>query len=182
MPLTISFELSDRDLTFFNDRMEHAKAKTSQLGEAEVAQSARRLLNEMKQSNLPDFVRARVETLELMVKMLDDSGWNLNGEDRVRIANAIAYVADPDDLIPDHIPGLGYIDDALMIEMVSKALRHDIQAYQDFCKFRAAEEERRGTTADALTQDQWLATRRAQLHERMRRRRKAVWEARLGWR
>jgi uncharacterized membrane protein YkvA (DUF1232 family) len=182
MPLTISFELSDRDLKFFNDRMEHAKAKTSELGEAEVAQTARRLVDEMKQAELPDFVRARVATLELMVNMFDDAGWKLDGEDRVRIANAMAYVADPDDLIPDHIPGLGYIDDALMIEMVSKALRHDIQAYQDFCKYRAAEEERRGKSADALTQEQWLATRRAQLHDRMRRRRKAVWEARLGWR
>ena len=31
-----------------------------------------------------------------------------------------------------------------------------------------------------LTREQWLSTRRAQLHERMRRRRAALWDARLG--
>jgi len=181
MPLTISFELSDRDLQFFHDRMEHAKAKTATLGETEIADSARRLLDEMKSSDLPDFVRQRVATLDLMVQMLDDTAWKIAGEDRARIANAIAYVADPDDLIPDNIPGIGYLDDALMIDMVSKLLAHDIQAYEDFCKFRIKEEERRGKLTDPLTQEQWLATRRTQLQERMRRRRSTLWQARLGW-
>ena len=180
MPLTISFELSDHDLQFFHDRMEQAKAKTAALGEAEIAESARRLLGEMKKAELPDFVRARVATLDLMVQMLDDTAWKIAGEDRARIANAIAYVADPDDLIPDNIPGLGYLDDALMIDMVSKTLAHDIQAYEDFCTFRIKELARRGETADPLTQEQWLANKRIKLQERMRRRRSALWQARVG--
>jgi uncharacterized membrane protein YkvA (DUF1232 family) len=181
MPLTISFELSDRDLEFFSNRMEQAKAKMSSLGEAEVAQSATRLLEEMKQAELPDFVRERVVVLEQLVAMLLDTGWKLSGEDRARIANAIAYVADPDDLIPDHIPGVGYIDDAMMIDMVSKNLRHDMQAYEDFCKFREKEEARIGKLNDPITQEKYLATRRAQLQERMNRRRSSVRGARF-WR
>jgi uncharacterized membrane protein YkvA (DUF1232 family) len=181
MPLTITFELSDRDLEFFSSRMAQAKAKTSAVGEAEVAESARRLLDEMKQAELPDFVRERVVILEQLVAILFDTAWNLSGEDRARIANAIAYVADPDDLIPDHIPGLGYIDDALMIDMVSKDLRHDLQAYEDFCKFRQKEESRLGKLNDPLTQEKYLATRRAQLQERMNRRRSSMREARF-WR
>ena len=179
MPLTISFELSDRDLEFFSNRMAQAKAKTSAVGEAEVAESARRLLEEMKRAELPDFVRERVVVLEQLVAILFDTGWKLSGEDRARIANAIAYVADPDDLIPDHIPGLGYIDDALMIDMVSKDLRHDLQAYEDFCKFREKEEKRIGNLNDPFTQEKYLATRRAQLQERMNRRRSSMREARL---
>jgi uncharacterized membrane protein YkvA (DUF1232 family) len=176
MPLTISFHLSDRDLEFFSERMAEAKAKASALGEGEIAESARRLLDDMRRAELPDFVRERVATLDLMIQMLDDTAWQIEGEDRARIADAIAYVVDPDDIIPDHIPGLGYIDDALMIDMVGKALRDDIEAYQDFCKFRSDEEARRGKTEDPVTQDQWLATRRVRLHERMRRRRASRWK------
>jgi uncharacterized membrane protein YkvA (DUF1232 family) len=176
MPLTISFELSDRDLEFFSNRMAQAKAKMSAVGEAEVAHSAQRLLEEMKQAELPDFVRERVVILEQLVAILLDTGWKLSGEDRARIANAIAYVADPDDLIPDHIPGLGYIDDAMMIDMVAKELRHDLQAYEDFCKFREKEKERLGKLEDPFTQEKFIATRRAQLQERMNRRRASMRE------
>lgn len=179
MPLTISFELSDRDLDFFSNRMQQAKHKAAARGEAEIAQSARRLLEEMKQAQLPDFVRERVLILEKLVDMLFDSGWKLSGEDRERIANAIAYVADPDDLIPDHIPGLGYIDDAMMIDMVSKELRHDLQAYEDFCKFRDKEKERIGKHADPVTQEKFIATKAANLKARMNRRRATMRSARF---
>jgi|SRR5262245_27631348 len=179
MPLTISFELSDRDLEFFSQRMEQAKAKTSAKGEDEVAQSAARLIQEMKQAELPDFVRERLVILEQLVAMLQDTGWKISGEDRARIANAVAYVADPDDLIPDHIPGLGYIDDAMMIDMVSKNLRHDLQAYEDFCKFREKEKKRLADKFDSFTQEKYLATRRAQLHDRMNRRRNSMREVRF---
>ena len=67
-----------------------------------------------------------------------------------------------------------------MIDLACQELRHDIEAYQDFCKFRDAEEKRRGKSVDPLSPDQWLRTRRAQLHDRMRRRRTTLWESRLG--
>ena len=50
--------------------------------------------------------------------------------------NALAYFAEPDDLIPDQIPGLGFLDDAIMVELVVRELRHEIEAYEDFRVFR----------------------------------------------
>jgi uncharacterized membrane protein YkvA (DUF1232 family) len=129
---------------------------------------------------MPDFVRERIDKLELLVTMIKDAAWNLGGEDRTRIIDAIAYTADPLDMVPDHIPGIGLLDDAIMIELVSQNLRHDIEAYQDFCKYREKEIARRGTRGGPPTQSAFLETRRLQLHERMRRRRTALWESRLG--
>ena len=37
-----------------------------------------------------------------------------------------------------------------------------------------------GAAGFVLTREQWLSARRAQLHDRMRRRRAALWESRLG--
>ena len=81
------------------------------------------------------------------------------------------YFAEPEDLIPDRIPALGYLDDAIMIELMARELRHDLEAYDDFCQFRINEERRRGTTEDPLTREEWLEARRRQLHARARRRR-----------
>lgn len=180
MPLTISFQLSDRDLAYFADRMQGAKEKAGEKNPQEVIAGARRLVEELRKSEAPDFVRERVEKLDLLARMLDDSEWRLEGEDQARVLRAMAYVADPHDLIPDQIPGLGFLDDAIMVELVCRELRHELDAYSDFCQFRTEEEKRRGKGGDPATREQWLSTRRTQLHERMRRRRTSLWEARLG--
>ena len=180
MSLTVSFQLSDRDLKYFADRMQGAKARASDREVPDVVAAARRLVEDLRKSDAPDFVRERVEKLDLLARMLADREWKLQGEDQTRVLHAMAYVADPHDLIPDQIPGLGFLDDAIMVELVCRELRHEIDAYSDFCVFRADEEKRRGKSGDPATREQWLSTRRTQLHERMRRRRAALWDARLG--
>jgi uncharacterized membrane protein YkvA (DUF1232 family) len=179
MPLTVSFQLSDRDLKYFADRMQEAKSKAADKDSGEVIAASRKLVEELRQSDAPDFVRERVEKLDMLARMLEDQEWRLQGEDQQRVRNAMAYVADPHDLIPDQIPGLGFLDDAIMVELVCRELRHEIDAYADFCKYRDDEEKRRGK-GDALTREQWLSARRAQLHDRMRRRRASLWKSRLG--
>ncbi len=55
---------------------------------------------------------------------------------------ALAYVCDPEDIIPDEIPGIGLLDDAVMIELVLRELRHTIEAYEDFCAYRKVSPKR----------------------------------------
>jgi len=180
MPLTISFQLSDRDLEHFSARMREARQKASAMGEDGILGSTEKMLSDVRNYEMPDFVRERIDKLELLVKILKDDAWNLKGEDRSRIIDAIAYTADPQDMVPDHIPGIGLLDDAIMIELVSQDLRHDVEAYQDFCKYREKELARRGTRGGAPTQTTFLETRRVQLHDRMRRRREALFGGRGG--
>jgi len=179
MALTITFELNDRDLSLLSDLI-NSKARTVAATEAGVIEAARELLAKNEGAQVPDFIRERMNRLSVLIGMLEDRVWELSGDDRTRIVNALSYFADPHDIIPDDVPGFGLLDDAVVIELVVQALRHDIEAYEDFCKFRQHEEERRGKTVDPLMPDQWLKTRRAQLHDRMRRRRSALWESRLG--
>jgi len=180
MPLTVTFQLSDLDLEHFTERMNQARSQAASLGEQAIVASANNMLAEVQGREIPDFVRERIEKLATLVRMVEDKSWNISGEDRGRIVNAIAYVADPQDLIPDHIPGIGLLDDAIMIEIVCKDLRPDMEAYTDFCIYRDNEVARRGPGGNDLTQETWLTARRAQLHERMRRRRATLWSSRLG--
>lgn len=180
MPLTVSFQLSDKDLEFFSKRMQAAQKKAGQEGEAAVLKAAGEILASADGRDVPDFVKERFVKLEMLTQMIADKSWNISGEDRDRIINAVAYVCDPTDLIPDNIPGIGLIDDAIMIELVCTDLQHDIEAYKDFCNYRDREVARRGASGKDVAQETFLVARRAQLHERMRRRRATLWAARLG--
>jgi hypothetical protein len=172
MPLEITFELSDTDLDHFREVMRGAREKAGHLEPAEIIDNARKLLYQVWHSDTSDFIRERMNRLETMIGMVVDKGWGLEKEDRGRALQALAYFSEPEDLIPDDIPGLGFLDDAILIEMVTTELKHEIQAYRDFCVFRAAESGRMGDDAKELGRSDWLEERRKQLHSRMRRRRR----------
>ena len=58
-----------------------------------------------------------------------------------------------------------------MVELVVRELKHDIEAFQDFNRFRRQEAKRRGRESSA-TRAEWVDAKRRQLHQRMRRRRR----------
>ena len=172
MPLKITFELSDKDLSHFRQVMREARTKAEARPESKLIESARELLEHIKDSDLPQFVRERLLRLETMIQMLEDAEWLLEGEDRNRVTSALAYFDEPLDLIPDHIPGFGFLDDAVMVELVVRELKHDIEAFEDFCAYRKGEDKRRGRENE-VSRAEWVGAKRKQLHQRMRRRRRA---------
>jgi len=50
-------------------------------------------------------------------------------------------------------------------------LKHELDAYDDFCEFRAHEAGRRGADPAALGRTEWLDSRRDELIDRMHQRR-----------
>lgn len=170
--MRISFELSDSDLEHFKKVMSRAREAAQGKDIREIVDAASGLLAQVNSTETSDFIRDRMNTLETLIGMVVDGGWGLVEEDKQRVVEALSYFSEADDLIPDNTPGLGFLDDAIMIEIVSQELRHEIQAYRDFVVFRAAEQARRGTDAEDLERSDWLETRRKQLHSRMRRRRR----------
>ena len=175
MGLQISFDLDDDDLKHFRLIMRQARKAAAGLQPEDIVAAAEDLLKNVDRQKVPQFVRDRLDQLGTMIGMLLDHEWRLPQKDSARVLNALAYFAEPEDLIPDHIPGLGFLDDAIMIELVVRDLKHEIEAYNDFCDFRENHALTRGIkskTSD-ITREEWLGNRRKELQLRMRRRRKA---------
>jgi len=168
--MRITFDLSDNDLKHFRDVMRDVRARTKNRGEEEILAAARSLLVEMESSDAPEFITERIAKLHGLIQMLVDQDWALSGKDRERVVTGLAYFAEPEDMIPDKVPVLGYLDDAIMVELVVTELEPEIDAYEDFCSFRQTREARFGEE-DPKVRDAWLVARRRALHQRMRRRR-----------
>ena len=163
--IKVSFELTKHDIKYFRERLKRTRSDRDARDEEELIGIASTLVHEAVAADSPEFVRSRLTTLEKLVEMVRDTEWRLEGRDRARVLDALAYFADPEDLIPDRIPGIGYIDDAIMIELVARELKHEIKSYDDFCTFR----DPRGPKGDGGK----LETRRQALQRRMRRRRRS---------
>ncbi|HSG98180.1 MAG TPA: YkvA family protein [Woeseiaceae bacterium] len=167
--MRISFELDDNDLRHFRLIMDEARQAARRIAPEDIVAAAEETLNKVPESGAPGFIVERLERLRLMIGMLSDIEWRLPHQEATRVLNALAYFAEPEDLIPDHIPGLGLLDDAIMIELVVRELKHEIEAYQDFCDYR----DRLKAQGDggSASRQGWLDTRRKELQARMRRRR-----------
>lgn len=171
MSMRISFELDEDDLKHFRLIMDEARKANSRRAPEDIVAAAEKLLEASTGSSAPGFVVERIGKLRLMINMLSDIEWRLPHQEATRVLNAMSYFCEPEDLIPDHIPGLGFLDDAIMIELVVRELRHEIDAYSDFCEYRTRLRREQGEQA-VVSRSGWLDDRRKALQKRMRRRRK----------
>ena len=154
--MKITFELSDKDIRYFRQVLQKVRKGENAANEEVILREAEVLLDDVRQAEAPEFVRNRIEQLRKLIEMVRDDQWRLEGSDRKRVLNALAYFADPDDLIPDRVPGLGYLDDAVMVELVVQDLRHEIEAYDAFVEFRKERKRAAALAPDALEKQRTL--------------------------
>ena len=168
--MRVSFEISDKDIRHFRDCMKRARDAVKDADEAELGEAARGLFEEVRGARAPAFIKDRLDRLESMARMVEDEEWQMPDEPRDRVLRALVYFCDPEARIPYSMPGIGYLDDAIMIELVLRDLKHVIEAYDDFDKYRDSYNRRFKFGRDANTRAKRLATRRAKLLERVERR------------
>jgi uncharacterized membrane protein YkvA (DUF1232 family) len=168
MAFEVTFELKESDLDHFRNVMRQAQSGAKKLSEEDVLTNAKNLSLEVR-GDVPEFVKLRLQKLEMLVAMIEDEEWSIPEQERSDVLSALAYFSDPEDLVPDHIPVLGFLDDAIMIELVAEELQPDIEAFTEFCAYREREEDRSGDST--ITREEWLGSKRRELHSRMRNRR-----------
>lgn len=184
MPLEVTFTLSDDDLDRFQEIVDKARsAVASEQTAAEIEAAARELIDSTDNDHLPEFIAERMRKLRLVIDMINDKEWKLSDAERKQVLSALAYLCDPHDIIPDHIPGLGFLDDAIYAEIVLRELQTEISLYKEFCEYRTTEEARRESLGEDVRvgREEWLAKKRSALQTKMRKRRVAE-GGRRSWR
>ena len=180
MSIRLSFELTERDLQFFRTALRKSRDVVRDAEEADIVDAIRDVVRDIRKSEpLPDFVARRLPEIETMIQMLNDDDWRLPDVDRERILAAFVYFGDPEDILPDDIPVIGYLDDVIILELVSRDLQHVREAYDDFCAFRDEFDDSSGSRVDAAVRRDRLDRRRQQLHQRMSRRSSSLRKANL---
>ena len=167
MSLRVAFDLEDKDLKFFRDLMKKSQSASKGIPEAEIIAMSVTAVEQTRAAGVPAFVRQRLDQVKCLIDMLADKDWNLQDKDRQHVWSALSYFANPEDLIADSIPVLGYIDDAIMIELVLQELEPEINAFKDFMAYR--KDLRHRDRNDKVSRAEYLEAKRQALQSEMRR-------------
>lgn len=167
----VTFELDEQDAAYFRGLYRAAKKNAARLDEAAIIKDARRLIEHVRSSKRsPRFVLDAIETLEDMTQIIEDEEYKAPQSVKNQVLAGLAYFSNPEDLIPDHIPALGFLDDAIMVKFVEEEFRHELWGYRKFRGFRAPSEQRPWTKVggDRLRQrtEAYRKKIRAQIAER----------------
>jgi len=184
MAFRISLELTRRDLRYFRDALQRSRDAVKDADDEEIVDAIAAVIDDIRGGGpLPDFINRRLPDLEALTSMLRDAEWQLPDSEREQLLATFIYFGDPEDLIPDDIPGIGYLDDVIMIELLLREMRHVRDAYRDFCAFRDSYDRKNADRSKPKERLARLKKRRTELHKRMRRRhaadnksqRRALW-------
>jgi uncharacterized membrane protein YkvA (DUF1232 family) len=168
--MRITLELEPADVDRFLCALERSHRLAQEAEETDVIAAAKHALNTLPIGNAPREVRKRIGAVQRLILMLEDEAWALQQPERGQVLETLVYFSDPEDLIPDDIEVIGLLDDAIVLEILLRKLRHVLQAYTDFrayCDALAAVT----SPAERHANARQLAVRRDALRARMRRRR-----------
>lgn len=72
------------------------------------------------------------DDFKLLYDMVTDKNFSIGKTAYLAIAGALAYVVMPVDIIPDFIPGIGFIDDIFVVGFVMKSISDEIERYRSY--------------------------------------------------
>ncbi len=143
----VTFSLDPEDVAYFRRLFREARKTAANQDEEKTLRGAKQLLGSVRrQKKTPKFVLEAMVTLDDLLQLIEDSDYNPPRRVRNSILGALAYFGNPGDLIPDHIPVFGFLDDALMVKLVEGEFRHELSAYRKFRRYRDGAEQRPWTT------------------------------------
>lgn len=174
----VTFELDEKDAAYFRDLYRQAKQNSAKVDPESILKEARELIDTVRTSgHAPRFVLDAIQTLEDMTQIILDEEYKAPQTVKNQVLAGLAYFANPEDLIPDKIPALGFLDDAIMVKFVEEEFRHELWGYRKFRGLAAPIEQRPWTKVGGERQrrrtEEYRKKIRAEITER-----KTVEEAR----
>jgi hypothetical protein len=168
--MRVTFDLDASDLLRFRHALARAARLARDAEEPDLIAAAKHALDHLPIATAPGYVRKRICEVQRLIAMLEDEAWALGGSARLEVLRTLVYFSDPEDLIPDDLPGIGLIDDAILLELLLRRQRHMIAAWDDFCRYRRQLGPLPELRSSRMEHARRLSARRAQLVARMKQR------------
>jgi uncharacterized membrane protein YkvA (DUF1232 family) len=160
----VTFTLDESDGNYFRDLYQKAKRGAKTCDREQIIREAREIVKDVRASKkTPIFVQDAIAILADLVDLIQDEDYAAPQKVQNEVLAALAYFSDPEDLIPDHIPGLGFLDDAIMVKFIEDEFKHELWGYRKFCKNRDSSEQR-----------PWASSAKERLRERLAADRKKI--------
>jgi uncharacterized membrane protein YkvA (DUF1232 family) len=170
----ITFSLDAEDSAYFYDLYREAKRNAKAEDAPAIIAEVKGLIGRVRAAkSVPNFVNEAITTLEDLMQMLEDADYQVPRPVAQDAVAALAYFANPQDVIPDHIPALGFLDDAIMISFVADEFRHELWAYRKFRAFRQGAEQRPWTDVARDRLPKRLEAYRRELREKISEKKQA---------
>lgn len=123
----------------------------------QIAGAARRVLRALAHDEESAFIRVRVRRIGELRAADADRRWEMDAKLRADLRALIEYLDSPDGLIPNHVRGIGMLDDAILVDVAMPRFRAELDEYADFRRFCMAAEAA-GETAE-IDRAYWQAER-----------------------
>ncbi|MGY0632702.1 hypothetical protein [Luteimonas sp. A478] len=156
------YSLQARSLMAFNHLLD--QLHEAPLDDDRIASLGRLLSPDVATVVAPPEIRSRLRDGAAIRLMLGDASWDPADPPVVAARLVSAYLRDHDDLIPDHLPVLGRLDDALLVEAAWPGVDAEVHDYLDYRRLRRLEAELRGCSwaVFCFTRSDWEQARQAE--------------------
>ena len=160
----VTFTLDESDASYFQSLYRKAKKEAKTQSPEQIIADARAIVKDVRSTKrTPAFVQEAIAVLADLVDLIQDEDYAAPQKVRTEVLAGLAYFSDPNDLIPDHIPGLGFLDDAIMVKFIEDEFKHELWGYRKFSKSRDSSEQR-----------PWASSAKTRLKDRLAADRKKV--------
>jgi uncharacterized membrane protein YkvA (DUF1232 family) len=139
----VTFQLDESDAEYFRGLYRKAKKNAADHERDAVIRAARDVVKRVRGTKkTPHFVIEAIEVLADLTDLIQDDAYAAPEKVRSEVLAALAYFTNPEDLIPDHVPGLGFLDDALMVKFIEEEFKHELWGFRKFRDRRDSAEQR----------------------------------------
>lgn len=164
--------LDDHELERFNGLVAEL-GRPEPFGRDQIVTAARDLYDPRQASDAPPCISIRLAHAAPLDQFVVDEGWGPDARALAAARAVLAYLQRPDGLIPDWVPQVGRLDDAIVVDVAWTRIGDELEGYRDFCRLRLLEARLRGEAPGSFRFERadWRDARRAEagLREHQRR-------------
>lgn len=159
-----NIDLTAASVDRFNALLARLGRQSAPLDCDRLATAARELRGHAAGAFEPTCISQRMKRLEAAARMLLDTQWEPMDDAGNIAALMVHYAGDRCQLLPNTLPTVGHLDEAIAVEAAWPSLQAEVASFLDYCRVRSLEASLRGREPGefGFTRNDWEEARRAE--------------------